>query len=227
VSFAFFVVRHFKNPHGQRSCTILQKAQEIVFVRFNPCRICCISFFPQGHLGGLHPAKNEFSSRRQEKQAKRAEYGRQDTGDRSFEYPISNIECPMSKLKNPRNRRNPRFSVFHHRSSVVPRLSCVPACSGDPSRCSIRPELMAEGGMGPSTALRTPARARLRRRSRQFLLDAGRQFPLNSCLNWIFDVARASCPCSLPPARCRRDARPGRPRHNWQSKIHRGKHLYD
>src|SRR4030042_1230726 len=26
-------------------------------------------------------------------------------------------------------------------------------------------------------------------------------------------VARASCPCSFPPARCRRDARPGRARH--------------
>src|SRR4030042_1834346 len=29
-------------------------------------------------------------------------------------------------------------------------------------------------------------------------------------------VARASCPCSLPPARCRLDARPGRPRHGMR-----------
>jgi len=30
----------------------------------------------------------------------------------------------------------------------------------------------------------------------------------------IANVARASCPCFLPLARCQRDARPGRPRHN-------------
>ncbi len=35
----------------------------------------------------------------------------------------------------------------------------------------------------------------------------------------IFGVARASCPCSPPLARCQRDARPGRPRHNQQSAI--------